>query len=54
MVTHRRYVPPEHAAALLTEAGFEDVVCVRDYDLAGATPVGGDAPRGPFMLIGRV
>jgi SAM-dependent methyltransferase len=54
MVTHRRYLPPEHAAALLTEAGFEDVVCVRDYDLAGAAPVGGDAPRGPFMLIGRV
>jgi SAM-dependent methyltransferase len=51
-VTHRRYIAPHHAAALLSESGFENVRWVQDYDLSSARPVDpADRPSGPFMLL---
>jgi SAM-dependent methyltransferase len=51
-VAHRRYCPPSNVAALLEEAGFDEVVWVRGYDFGSAGPVEADArPDGPFLLI---
>ena len=51
--SHRRYVSPLQARGLLTEAGFENVRWVRDYDLATAEPIEPDSrPAGPFLVIG--
>ena len=53
IVTHRRYITPQLGAALLSEAGVENVRWVQDYDLSTARPVeAADRPTGPFMLIG--
>ena len=52
LVTHRRFVTPSLAAQLLEEAGFEGVLCVKDYDLASASPPSEvERVSGPFMLI---
>jgi SAM-dependent methyltransferase len=52
VVTHRRYLVPHAAATLLEEAGFQDVRCVRDYDLSTAAPVDpAAAADGPFLLL---
>jgi SAM-dependent methyltransferase len=54
-VTHRRYVPPALAASLLTEAGFEQVRWIRDYDLSTVQPLDAEAqPGGPFVLIAEI
>ncbi|MEE9279611.1 MAG: class I SAM-dependent methyltransferase [Myxococcota bacterium] len=53
-VSYRRYVPPQQAASLLGEAGFESVRWVEGYDLSSARPVeDSDRPKGPFMLLGE-
>ncbi len=52
--TYRRYVPPQQAASLLCEAGFESVRWVQNYDLSSARPVEpGDRPTGPFIIVGE-
>ncbi len=52
--TYRRYVPPQQAASLLQEAGFEGVRWVQNYDLSSARPVeAGDRPTGPFIILGE-
>ena len=53
IVTHRRYLTPQLASGLLSEAGVQNVRWVQDYDLSSARPVeAADRPTGPFMLIG--
>jgi SAM-dependent methyltransferase len=52
--THRRYITPQHAGSLLTEAGFENVRWLEDYDLATLRPIDDDArPQGPFLVIAQ-
>lgn len=52
MVTHRRYMPPQQAASLLVEAGFENVRWLCDYDLSAAAPIDSDSrPQGPFVIL---
>ena len=51
-VTHRRFVTPRLAAELLEEAGFEGVLCVKDYDFTSASPPSEEEHvSGPFMLL---
>ncbi|HXX48982.1 MAG TPA: class I SAM-dependent methyltransferase [Myxococcota bacterium] len=51
-VMHRRYVPPQQAELLLSEAGFENVRYLVDYDLAGSKAMGeGERPTGPYQLV---
>ena len=51
--THRRYIPPQYASSLLSEAGLEDVKWVQGYDLTNARPVEDkDRPQGPFIMLG--
>ena len=53
--SHRRYISPPQARALLLEAGFENVRWVRDYDLATAEPIEADSrPAGPFLVIAEL
>ncbi len=52
--TYRRYVPPQQAASLLCEAGFESVRWLQNYDLSSGRPVeAGDRPTGPFIMLGE-
>ncbi len=54
-VTHRRFVPPCLAAQLLEEAGYEDILCIRDYDIATACPPKDEeGVIGPFLLLAEV
>jgi len=51
-VSHRRYVPPQHAELLLSEAGFENVRYLVDYDLGASKAMGeGERPTGPYQLV---
>jgi SAM-dependent methyltransferase len=51
-VSHRRFVPAQHAEQLLVEAGFESVRWLQDYDLGNARAIGdGERPLGPYQLI---
>lgn len=53
-VSHRRYIPPQHAAALLEEAGFEGVRWIERYDASTSREVGEDSrPTGPFLVVGE-
>ena len=53
--THRRYLPPQSAAGLLAESGFERVRWLDCYDLSTLRPVEDDAhPQGPFMVIAEL
>ncbi|MBW2280180.1 MAG: class I SAM-dependent methyltransferase [Deltaproteobacteria bacterium] len=53
--THRRYLPPQSAASLLLESGFESVRWLDGYDLSTLRPVEDDArPQGPFMVIAEL
>ena len=52
VVTHRRYMPPQHAAQLLREAGFETVRWIQNYEPSSAAPVDADTrPEGPFLIV---
>ena len=52
--TYRRYVPPQQAAFLLLESGFESVRWIQNYDLSSARPVEpGDRPTSPFIILGE-
>jgi SAM-dependent methyltransferase len=52
--SHRRYIPPQQAAALMAEAGLDNVQWIRDYDLTTLGPVEDDARvSGPFMVLGQ-
>jgi SAM-dependent methyltransferase len=54
-VTYRRYVAPPQAAELLTEAGFENVRWIQDYDLSTARTVEPETrPTGPFRILGEL
>jgi SAM-dependent methyltransferase len=54
-VTHRRYVTPGQLAALLEEAGFENVCWMAGYDAATLVPAEPDhAPAGPFLMLAEV
>ncbi len=51
-VTHRRYVTPGQLAALLEEAGFDNVCWMAGYDATTLRPAEADhAPAGPFMML---
>jgi len=51
-VSHRRYVPPEQAASLLEESGFEKVRWMHSYDPGTAVNARGEAsPEGNFQVI---
>ncbi len=55
LVSHRRYIPPQQAAALLAESGFEKLRVIPGYDLAAAGPVDAPVPAaGPFILVGQI
>jgi SAM-dependent methyltransferase len=52
--SHRRYLPPQSAASLLQESGFEQVRWIQGYDVSTIGPVGEGRPGGPFMLIAEL
>jgi SAM-dependent methyltransferase len=54
-VTHRRYVSPSQLAELLSEAGFENIRWIQDYDLGTARPIQPDErPSGPFRVLAEL
>ncbi len=54
-VTHRRYIPPQFAASIFEEAGFEGIRWIQNYDLSTVAPVDPVArPGGPFILLAEV
>ncbi len=54
-VTHRRYITPNQAGALLHEAGFENVRWVQGFDLSSASPIeSGARATSPFLVIGEI
>lgn len=51
-MSHRRFVPAQHAEQLLVEAGFESVRYLQGYDPSSARAPGeGERPLGPYQLI---
>jgi SAM-dependent methyltransferase len=53
--SHRRYLPPQSAASLLEESGFEQVRWIQGYDASTIGPIEPDArPSGPFMVIAEL
>ncbi len=53
--THRRYLPPQSAARLLAESGFERVRWLVRYDLSTLCPIeDGARPQGPYMVIAEL
>lgn len=53
--SHRRYLPPQGAASLLEESGFEHLRWIQGYDVSTIGPIEPDArPSGPFMVIAEL